>query len=98
MLTFFSHVKRKSSLGKSSSYLLKYAKECKLGGTKENEIVKDIKKRGKGECWTPNDSCCERETAVWTVETMRVVTSRKRQQLGETEECGVRIRGMTGDK
>lgn len=34
----------------------------------------------------------------WEGARMREVKKGKRQQLGESEECGVKIRGMTGDK
>lgn len=34
----------------------------------------------------------------WEGVSMREVKRGKRQHLGETEECGVNIRGMTGDK
>lgn len=34
----------------------------------------------------------------WERVRMREVKKGKKQQLGETEECGVKIRGMTGNK
>ncbi len=68
----------------------------KLGEIQRNVILKDTEKRGKERCWAPDDSCCKRQTGDCV--RMREVKQGKRQQLGETEECGVTIRGMTGDK
>lgn len=72
-------------------------KEWSLGATERNRIVRDIEKREEGMLGHPMTvvvkECLDSGEGV----RMREAKNGKRQQLGETEECGVWIRGMTGD-